>query len=295
MGVDEEIAELAVVEDSVVPGVKVSEASAIPSGQGLAFDPRAGFAGLNPKDPAAAQRVASEFEAMFLSILMKSMRATVTKSGLFGEGKGEEMFRSLWDEQMARQTTNGEGLGLADLLARSIGGPGEEGASVPPLPGIVRQKVAERYKALESKANERHDSSDRHEKEEQMFDSPVEGVVSSRYGNRKDPFTGEVRFHRGVDIAAPEGSPVVPIAPGRVVFSGEKGGYGNVVMVQQDDGYVTTYAHNAKNMAKVGDIVDQATVIAVVGKTGRATGPHLHLEIARNGRTVDPGRFVEVG
>lgn len=279
----------------MVPGVKVSDALAIPSAQGPALDPRAGFAGLNPKDPAAVQRVAREFEAMFLSILMKSMRATVTKSGLFGEGKGEEMFRSLWDEQMARQTTNGEGLGLADLLARSIGGPGEEGGSVPPLPGIVRQKVAERYRALESKAHERHDSSDRHEKEERMFDTPVEGVVSSRYGNRKDPFTGEVRFHKGVDIAAPEGSPVVPIAPGRVVFSGEKGGYGNVVMVQQDDGYVTTYAHNAKNMAKVGDIVDQTTVIAVVGKTGRATGPHLHLEIARNGRTVDPGRFVEVG
>ncbi|MBI3392371.1 MAG: peptidoglycan DD-metalloendopeptidase family protein [Nitrospirae bacterium] len=258
--------------------------------------PRAGLDGLNPKDPAAVQRVAREFEAMFLGILMRSMRATVPKSGLFGEGKGAEMFRSLWDEQMAHLTTNGEGLGLADLLARSIGGPGgDEGAGGSPFPGIVRRRIAERYKALESKAHEGHGGFEGHEKEERMANSPAPGVVSSRYGNRKDPFTGEVRFHRGVDIAAPEGSPVAPIMPGKVVFSGEKGGYGNVVVVQHDDGYVTTYAHNAKNMAKVGDVVDQTTVIAVVGKTGRATGPHLHFEIARNGRTVDPGRFVEVG
>ncbi len=281
----------------MVPNIKAADASVIPMAQGSALDPRAGFAGLNPKDPAAVQRVAREFEAMFLGILMRSMRATVTKSGLFGEGKGEEMFRSLWDEQMARLTTNGEGLGLADLLTRSIGGPGgEEGAGVSPFPESVRRRIAEKYKALESRAHTGHDSHEgRGEEERPTYGSPVEGVVSSRYGNRKDPFTGEVRFHKGMDIAAPEGSPVVPIAPGKVVFSGEKGGYGNVVLVEHDGGYVTTYGHNAKNMAKVGDVVDPTTVIAVVGKTGRATGPHLHFEIARNGRTVDPGRFIEVG
>lgn len=281
----------------MVPNIKAADASVIPMTQGSALDPRAGFEGLNPKDPAAVQRVAREFEAMFLGILMRSMRATVTKSGLFGESKGEDMFRSLWDEQMARLTTTGEGLGLADLLARSIGGPdSEKGAGGSPFPEIVRRRIAARYKALESRAHTEHDGHEgRKEGEDRTFSSPVEGAVSSRYGNRKDPFTGEVRFHKGVDIAAPEGSPVVPIAPGKVIFSGEKGGYGNVVVVQHDDGYVTTYGHNAKNMAQTGDVVDQTTVIAVVGKTGRATGPHLHFEIAKNGRTVDPGRFFETG
>jgi len=115
---------------------------------------------------------------------------------------------------------------------------------------------------------------------------PVQGRITSTTGMRSDPFNGKLTHHNGLDIAAPTGTPVKPVAPGRVIFSGWKKGYGNTVILDHDDGMVTVYAHHASNSVYEGDRVDSDSIIALTGSTGRSTGPHLHFEAWRNGSNI---------
>lgn len=110
---------------------------------------------------------------------------------------------------------------------------------------------------------------------------PVEGgTVTSGIGWRLDPFgSGRMVYHRGVDIAVPAGTPVYPTQVGTVLFAGVYKGYGYLVAVDHGNGYVTLYGHNASLLVKQGDRVDQKTVIALSGNTGRSTGPHVHYEV----------------
>jgi len=119
------------------------------------------------------------------------------------------------------------------------------------------------------------------------------GYVSSRYGSRNDPFTGRRAFHKGIDFAGPEGADVVAVASGVVVWSGQRYGYGEMIEVTHGNGYATRYAHNAQNLVAVGDTVKRGQRIARMGDTGRATGPNLHFEVLRNGKTVDPLTFIQ--
>lgn len=119
--------------------------------------------------------------------------------------------------------------------------------------------------------------------------SPVrEGRISSLFGMREDPFEGELRFHAGIDIAAPVGTPVRPVAAGRVIFSGSYQGFGRIVAIQHGRHMSSLYAHFEDLRVAVGQLVDRETVLGVVGSSGRATGPHLHFEVRVAGAPVDP-------
>jgi murein DD-endopeptidase MepM/ murein hydrolase activator NlpD len=118
------------------------------------------------------------------------------------------------------------------------------------------------------------------------------GHITSRYGMRKDPFTGKTTMHRGIDIAASSGTSIYPIGEGKVVFSGRKAGFGNMVEIQHSSTVVSRYSHLKKSLVKVGQMVKKIDVIAQVGNTGRSTGPHLHLEIAFNGETANPRVYL---
>jgi murein DD-endopeptidase MepM/ murein hydrolase activator NlpD len=100
---------------------------------------------------------------------------------------------------------------------------------------------------------------------------------------RHDPIDGLLRHHNGIDIAVPEGTPVKPVAPGVVTFSGFRNGYGNTVIIAHDDGMVTLYAHNSSCFVIEGERVAAGSTIALSGSTGRCTGPHLHFEAWKNG------------
>jgi murein DD-endopeptidase MepM/ murein hydrolase activator NlpD len=117
-------------------------------------------------------------------------------------------------------------------------------------------------------------------------DLPVKGRVTSTVGPRHDPINGDLRFHRGVDIAIPEGTPVTPVAPGKIAYSGLQPGYGNMVIVQHDDGMISIYAHHSRNLVKTGKVVGKETKIAYSGSTGHSTGPHLHFEAWQGGKNV---------
>ena len=119
--------------------------------------------------------------------------------------------------------------------------------------------------------------------------------TSSTFGNRKDPFTGRLAFHSGIDYAAPRGSKVFSAGAGTVTFVGVISGYGNVVEVTHGNGLVTRYGHLSSFIAKEGQKVSAGTPIARVGSTGRSTGPHLHFEVRRSDNAVDPARYLKVG
>lgn len=118
------------------------------------------------------------------------------------------------------------------------------------------------------------------------LDLPVKGVVTSKVGLRHDPIDGDLRKHNGIDIAIPEATTVCPVASGKVIYSGQQHGYGNMVIVRHDDGMITIYAHHSRNCVKTGDKVGKKTRIAYSGSTGRSTGPHLHFEAWQGGVNV---------
>lgn len=118
------------------------------------------------------------------------------------------------------------------------------------------------------------------------------GWMSSAFGRRKDPFTGQSSWHQGVDFAGKAGSDIVAVAGGVVTWSSERYGYGEMVEISHGGGYSTRYAHNEKNLVKVGDIVGKGQVLALMGSSGRSTGPHVHYEVYKHGRPVDPASYV---
>ena len=125
---------------------------------------------------------------------------------------------------------------------------------------------------------------------------PTEGGwVSSTFGIRTDPFTGRAAYHEGIDIASRMGSPIKAMGGGVVSHSGEKEGYGLVVEINHGNGYTTRYAHARAVLVKVGDRVQKGQDVALVGSSGRSTGPHLHFEVLREGRAVNPASYLRNG
>lgn len=121
----------------------------------------------------------------------------------------------------------------------------------------------------------------------------TKGWVSSLFGQRTDPISGKKVFHQGVDIAGKEGSDVVVVADGVVSWAGKRYGYGILVEVTHGNGYVTRYAHNKEAVVAVGDKVTKGQLIAAMGSTGRSTGPHVHFEVIRDGKVVNPQKYFQ--
>ncbi len=121
---------------------------------------------------------------------------------------------------------------------------------------------------------------------------PIKGLLTSKFGRRTSPFTGLREFHKGVDLAAPVGTPIKAAADGVVTFAGAKGFWGKMVIINHGHGMVTQYAHVHKFMKKTGESVKRGDVIALVGNTGRSTGPHVHYEVHLNGAPVNPLDYI---
>ena len=119
------------------------------------------------------------------------------------------------------------------------------------------------------------------------------GWISSYYGTRTNPFTGKLQFHKGMDFAAKSGSDVLAVAGGVVTWSSKRYGYGNLVEINHGNGYITRYGHNKTNLVAVGDTVKKGQIISHMGSTGRSTGPHVHFEVMKNGRQINPQKFVQ--
>jgi murein DD-endopeptidase MepM/ murein hydrolase activator NlpD len=118
------------------------------------------------------------------------------------------------------------------------------------------------------------------------------GWLSSYFGKRTDPFTGKAANHTGIDFAGKKGAEIIAVADGVVTWSADRYGYGIMVEINHGNGYSTRYAHNSKNLVSVGDEVKKGQPVALMGETGRATGPNLHFEVLYNGSRVNPVSFI---
>jgi len=121
----------------------------------------------------------------------------------------------------------------------------------------------------------------------------LKGWVASNYGKRTDPFSGKKGVHHGIDFAGISGAEVMAVAGGVVTRAEVVSGYGNLIEVRHADGFSTRYAHNKDNLVQTGDVVKKGQVIALLGSTGKSTGPHVHFEVRREGRPLDPQEFIE--
>jgi len=200
--------------------------------------------------PKSAEEASVQFEAMFTRMLLKEMREAMPDDGMFSS-KEMSMFMGMLDEHLAEEIARRGGLGLS-------------------------KSVETHMKAAAEKTAPQRDK------------MPVKGQVTSTFGMRMHPTKGVHRHHDGMDIAAPEGTPIRSIRGGEVTFSGERGGYGNIVIVDHGNGLSTRYAHCRDLNVKKGDRVYPGTILGTVGSTGQSTGPHLHLEARRDGKPVDP-------
>jgi len=118
------------------------------------------------------------------------------------------------------------------------------------------------------------------------------GWMSSRYGYRNDPFSGNLAWHEGVDFAGKNGSDIVSVASGVVTWAGTRSGYGKLVEINHGNGFVTRYAHCDEILVELGDVVTKGDIISLMGSTGRSTGPHVHFEVLFNGKAVDPAKYI---
>lgn len=124
---------------------------------------------------------------------------------------------------------------------------------------------------------------------------PVNGKITSKFGYRENPFTGDrVESHKGLDIKGNYGTLVKSTADGKVIFAGNKGGYGKVVVIKHGLNYTTYYGHLSKILVKNGQHIKANAMIGKVGSTGRSTGPHLHYEIHKNGKIINPKTFLSL-
>lgn len=175
---------------------------------------------------------------------------------------------------------------LADELASSFSASGLRGEL-----DRFEERLAnreEQLEILESLLNNRK----LHEQRSLSGLPVTKGWISSGYGQRTDPFSGRTAWHHGVDIAGREGSDVLASAAGVVTWAGSRPGYGHMVEISHGDGYVTRYAHNKENLVAPGDVVRKGETIALLGSSGRATGAHVHYEVYKNGRSVDPSSYL---
>ncbi|MFP4560786.1 MAG: peptidoglycan DD-metalloendopeptidase family protein [Thiohalorhabdus sp.] len=188
----------------------------------------------------------------------------------------------------------------------AVGGPDEslEGRGGPvklggqDLPELAREveRLSERIANRQGQLELLRGMIDRRNVRDQMRPDgwPTDGGwLSSHFGRRVDPFSGNPTYHDGVDIANKEGAEVNAIAPGVVTWAGERYGYGQLVEIDHGNGYRTRYGHNEDVAVELGESVEKGQQVASVGDTGRSTGPHIHLEVLREGKAIDPRKFLD--
>ena len=228
-----------------------------------------------PASPAGQRlaRLAGEFESMLLVQMLREMR----KSGSWKDededkaGFGAESLFDTLDVEMASYIAKVQGFGLEKSLVRQVTGGGAD--------------AARGRGSLDPPHDEGGDA----------LPHLTDRVTTSPFGWRRDPFSGAATYHRGVDLRAAYGEPIGAADAGTVVFAGEQGGYGQTVVVAHAGGVRTRYAHLSAVTAQVGAEVRAGEDIGRAGRSGRATGTHLHFEVTQNGRPIDPERYSPGG
>ncbi len=236
-------------------------------------------------DPEAIKAVAKELESLFAYELIKAMRKTIGESSK--KGLGSDVYTSIFDMELARLCAE-KGFGIKEMLLRNINK--EIHIQSPKIE--FSDELQKMQVSLE--LNKKNKSESETKKDDMKTALPTDGKITSMFGLRRHPIQGDIRFHHGIDISAPSGTNIYPVKDGEVIFSGHKQGYGNIVIIDHGEGFISKYAHNEINLVKEGDKVKTNNIIARVGSTGSSTGPHLHFEILYKGMNIDPLEFLGI-
>jgi len=257
----------------------------------MKVDPAAIGATARADRPGDLRKAAEAFEALFLQTLVERMRQSQLTDGFFGSEAGSSVYEGMFEQFLADELASRSPLGIARLL--------EERWSAEPE-GETSPEDARAILAVERAG--------------QAYRAAVDGIAtaalgpapaaataaggtapdrfSRNFGWGQDPIDGRSRFHGGVDMPAPVGTPVQALAAGRVSTVEERGGYGLRIEVEHAGGWATTYSHLSEADVAPGQAVVRGQRIGAVGDSGRSTGPHLHFEALKRGLKVDPGRWT---
>ena len=250
--------------------------------------------GLTPPTPPTqaeqAKSAAKQLEAFFLRQLLAEARPA--GGGGIDSGFAGDTFKQMLDEALADKMAGAGGLGLAHMFEKQLAqAPGSAiAASATPLshaPPHAMPMPGAAPMATPRELGPELPGAPR-------FALPAIGRPTSGYGERIDPIHHTKSLHPGFDLAAPTGTRVAAAAAGEVVHAGPAGTYGNLVTIRHADGFETRYAHLSAVDVKVGQRVEVGTEIGAVGSTGHSTGPHLHFEIRKGGKALDPAPHLSL-
>jgi murein DD-endopeptidase MepM/ murein hydrolase activator NlpD len=240
------------------------------------------------------EEAAREFESLLTESMLRSMRSSIREESETDESYGQGIYEEMMFQQMARAVAQKPGLGVARMISQKLAQQNEPSSSGA-LPGIESnlskstiQGLGEIPAAFSTSTVSAHSALPNEAGSGHQLHTPVAGKISSNYGWRVDPIDGQEKFHRGIDFAAPAGTPIEAVESGRVIFSGKSPQYGNVVVIEHPDKMQTLYAHLAERDVEVGEQVSRNQPIGRVGSTGRSTGPHLHFEVFDHQHNIDP-------
>jgi murein DD-endopeptidase MepM/ murein hydrolase activator NlpD len=241
-------------------------------------------------DRERVKQIAAQFESMLLVQMLREMR----ESGKWedespeAEGLGADSFFDTLDVELAGFLSRAKGFGLAEELlgamekaAGADGTPTTDAAisTIGTVPGTLNRESGtpgpDTNQVVQATTGAL------------SFAVPA-GSITSSYGWRRDPFTGQAKFHKGIDVRAAYGQDIQSAGAGRVVFSGDQKGYGTTVVVEHGNGVRTRYAHLSAAVVQEGQTVGAGQVLGRAGNSGRATGTHLHFEVLKDGRPVSP-------
>ncbi|MCX8069371.1 MAG: M23 family metallopeptidase [Thermodesulfovibrionales bacterium] len=240
---------------------------------------------IKPKDNP--ENISQQIEKVFLNELLKN----VFEHTEFGKNKAISPFIPFFTAEISHSFAV-RGIGVGEFLTRTEQLKSKKDNRLP-----KNEQLKETLEPLNNNIQNNEEKNTSLQENNSSFDNkndnfkltiPVDGSISSTFGKRLDPFIGKWRQHNGIDIAIKEGSEVKTAASGKVAFVGEMKGYGKVVIIEHDEGYSSIYGHNSKNLVEKGQMVEVGQVIALSGATGRATGPHLHFEVRKDGEAINP-------
>lgn len=241
---------------------------------------------------ARVKDLAQQFESMLISQMLREMRRGMLSDDEQEQGLGAGTFIDQMDSQLGLALSKSGGLGLSEMLRRSIDSRMQPSAAIDTThPALQMLDLVDR--PVQGRGLETDVVDGGPERPAPQGGDISTGAITSNFGWRNDPMTGQVRFHSGRDIRMAYGQDVHAAAAGTVTFAGERGGYGITVEVDHGDGKVTRYGHLSAPAVSVGQTVESGQVIASSGNSGRSTGPHLHFEVLDHGRPVDPGTPIQ--
>jgi murein DD-endopeptidase MepM/ murein hydrolase activator NlpD len=244
---------------------------------------------------AKVAELSQQFEAMLMLQMVQQMRKSLLDETEQPEGLGGTTMQETFDSEFSRYLAQAGGMGLGAFMTRTLDArasesvsPGATGASPVSFALPAASPSASTVVAPAAPVSRSTDTVD----VPASMDLPLGSPVTSAYGWRSDPFTGHARFHRGVDLRATYGTEVPAASGGTVLCAGQRGTYGNLVVVRDDQGVETRYAHLSATLVREGDVIEPGTPIGRVGSSGRSAAPHLHFEVLVNGERIDPAQWA---